>query len=81
MWIDPDQLKLPPKGDVIQYLDRSRYCNLPAKHDAMRVVLSDAENVGPAVQVRSLFNDILIVPLPNQFQEFLPMDGAGPSGE
>ena len=57
--VDPDKLGLPPKGDVVDFLDPMAEASTDHKRQAVECVLRDARLLGPAGEVGTLIDDII----------------------
>lgn len=59
LWIDPDKLGLPPKGDVVDFLDPLGNITAQEKREAVEAVLQDAVPMGAAAEVGELVEDTI----------------------
>lgn len=58
-WVDCDTLGLPPKGDVVDYLDQHVDEDADGKRLAVEAVLQDAEPLGASAEVHSMLKDTI----------------------
>ena len=59
LWIDPDSLGLPAKGDVVQFLEPMEGGTPADKADAVNCVLADATSLEKDAALGSLLEDII----------------------
>lgn len=58
-WIDCDDLGLPPKGDVVDFIEKNGGATIESKRIAVTSVLETARGMGPAEELRKHLESII----------------------
>lgn len=59
LWVDPDDLSLPDKADVVDYIAEYGGATIGEKRRAVETIISIAAPMGPADELSSLIEDII----------------------
>lgn len=59
LWIDPDDLALPDKGDVVDYIAQYGGSTVADRRTAVEAVLSTASTIGPVEDLDALIEDTI----------------------